>query len=277
MHPILFESGSLTIFTYGFFIALGAVLGGLYMWWQGKKQFGWSFDQANTLFVLLIVAGVVGGKLFVLFEAPRYYLSNPLKLFSGSGFVFYGSLLTAIPTMLWFFKKNKIPTLAMLDVMAIVTCIVHGFGRIGCFNAGCCYGLPTTLFLGVTFTNSSCQAPLNTSLHPTQLYEVALIFGIAILLLIHKRFKKFDGQQFLLYLILYSIGRGFLEIFRGDLERGFIIRELISNSQLISLVVVITALYYYIKLNRKTNLTLNRRNGKSKLVSKTDIKHDKMD
>jgi phosphatidylglycerol---prolipoprotein diacylglyceryl transferase len=255
MHPILFKVGSLTIFTYGFFIALGAVLGGLYMWWQGKKQFGWTFDQANTLFVLLIFAGVIGGKAFVLFEDPSLYFKNPSKLFSGSGFVFYGSLLTAIPVMLWYFKKNKIPTLAMLDVMAVVTCIVHGFGRIGCFNAGCCYGLPTESFLGVVFTNPACQAnPLNVSLHPTQLYEAFLIFGILAFLLIHKKYKKFDGQQFILYLIIYAIGRSMLETFRGDLERGFLIKDWVSNSQFISVLVIMATIYFYVKLNRKANL-----------------------
>jgi phosphatidylglycerol---prolipoprotein diacylglyceryl transferase len=255
MHPILFKVGSLTIFTYGFFIALGAVLGGLYMWWQGKKQFGWTFDQANTLFVLLIFAGVIGGKAFVLFEDPSFYFKNPSKLFSGSGFVFYGSLLTAIPVMLWYFKKNKIPTLAMLDVMAVVTCIVHGFGRIGCFNAGCCYGLPTESFLGVVFTDPVCQArPLNVSLHPTQLYEAVLIFGILIFLLIQKKYKKFDGQQFILYLIIYATGRSVLETLRGDLERGFIIKDWVSNSQFISALVIGVAIYFYVKLNRKANL-----------------------
>ena len=255
MHPILFEVGSFTIYTYGFFIAMGAVLGGLYTWWQGKKQFGWTFDQANTLFVLLIFAGVIGGKVFVLFEDPTYYLKNLSKLFSGSGFVFYGSLLTAIPVMLWFFKKNKIPTLAMLDVMAIVTCIVHGLGRIGCFNAGCCYGLRTDSFLGVVFTDPVCQAnPLNVSLHPTQLYEVTLILGILIFLLIQKKYKKFDGQQFILYLIIYAIGRSALETLRGDLERGFIIKDWVSNSQFISALVIGVAIYFYVKLNRKANL-----------------------
>ena len=113
MHPILFKFGSLTIYTYGFCIALGALLGGLYMWWQGKKQFGWTFDQANTLFVLLITAGVVGGKVFIVFENPSYYLTHLAELFSGNGFVFYGSLLTAIPVMLWYIKKIKIPTLVI--------------------------------------------------------------------------------------------------------------------------------------------------------------------
>lgn len=255
MHPILFEAGQFTIYTYGFCIAMGAVLGGLYMWQQGKKQFGWSFDQANTLFVLLMVGGVVGGKIFVVFENPSFYLKNLDKLFSGSGFVFYGSLLTSIPIMLWYFKKNRIPTLAMLDVMAIVTCIVHGFGRIGCFMAGCCYGKTTHSLLGVVFTNPICQAePKNVSLHPTQLYEAALIFSILIFLLIYKPYKKFDGQLFIGYLIIYALGRGVLEIFRGDLERGFVVKDFLSTSQFISLLVISVAIYFYVKLNRKPNL-----------------------
>lgn len=260
MHPILFEAGSVTIYTYGFFIAFGAVLGGLYMWRQGKKEFGLTFDQANTLFVLLIIAGVVGGKLFILFERPSYYLRNLTTLFSGSGFVFYGSLLTAIPVMLWYFKKHKIPTLAMLDVMAVVTCIVHGFGRIGCFNAGCCYGVPTDGFFGVVFSDPVCQArPLNVALHPTQLYEATLIFGILTFLLIYKSHKKFDGQLFILYLIIYASGRSLLETLRGDLERGFVIQDWLSNSQFISILVIGSSIYFYVKLNRRATLIHRRK------------------
>ena len=143
MHPILFESGSITIYSYGFCIAVGALLGFLYMSKQGKKEFGLTFDQSNNLFIMLVLAGVIGGKLFLIFEEPSLYLHQPKKLISGSGFVFYGSLLLAIPIMLLYFKKIKVPVLGMLDVMAVVTCIVHGLGRIGCFMAGCCYGKPT--------------------------------------------------------------------------------------------------------------------------------------
>lgn len=255
MHPVLFEVGSITIYTYGFFIALGALLGFSYMAWQGKKLFGLTFDQSNTLFILLVLAGVMGGKLFLIFEDPSFYLTNPKKLASGSGFVFYGSFLLAIPTMLWFFKKNKIPTLPMLDVMAAVTCIVHGFGRIGCFMAGCCYGKPTTSMLGVIFIDPACQAePPNTPLHPTQLYEAGFIFIILTMLLIFKNRKQFDGQFFLVYLIAYAMGRGVLEFFRGDLERGFVINGILSNSQLISLMIISIALYFYVKLKRNANL-----------------------
>ena len=255
MHPVLFEFGSFTIYTYGFCIAVGAILGFAYMAVQGKKRFNLTFDQSNTLFILLVTAGVVGGKFFIIFEDPSLYLAHPQKLLSGSGFVFYGSLLFAIPTMLWYFRKNKIPTLAMLDVMAAVTCIVHGFGRIGCFMAGCCYGLPTDSFLGVIFSDPVCQAqPLNTSLHPTQLYEAGFIFSILIVVLALNNRKKFDGQLFLIYLIAYATGRGFLELLRGDLDRGFLIPNFISNSQLISMIIIGVAIYFYVKLNRKAKL-----------------------
>lgn len=254
MHPILFEVGSFTLYTYGFFIALGAVLGFTYMAWHGKKQFGTTLDQSNTLFLMLVGGGIIGGKLFIVFENPPLYLSHPRELFSGSGFVFYGSLLTAIPLMLWFFKKHKIPLWPMLDVMAIVTCILHGFGRIGCFMAGCCYGIPTEGIFGVIFTNPTCQAePLNTPLHPTQLYESGLIFSILVLLLILKKRRRFEGQLFLSYLILYAAGRSVLEIFRGDLERGFVIPDYLSNAQFISLLFIGVAIYFYVK-RRNTNL-----------------------
>ncbi len=255
MHPILFEIGSITIYTYGFCIALGALLGFGYMYWQGKKQFGLTFDQSNNLFIMLVVGGVVGGKLFLIFEEPSLYLLNPKKLLSGSGFVFYGSLLFTIPIMLCYFRRIKVSVLGMLDVMAVVTCIVHGFGRIGCFMAGCCYGKPTEGIFGVTFTNPVCQAePLHTALHPTQLYEATLIFVLMTGLIILKSKKKFDGQLFLIYLIVYATGRGVLEFFRGDIQRGFLVKNLISNSQFISFVIISMAVYFYIRLNRKSNL-----------------------
>ncbi|HZY80176.1 MAG TPA: prolipoprotein diacylglyceryl transferase [Cyclobacteriaceae bacterium] len=257
MHPILFEAGPITIYSYGFLIALGAGLGFTYMWRQSKKEFGITFDQANTLFIILIVAGVVGGKLFMVFEDPSHYLKNPGKLISSSGFVFYGSLLFCIPTMLWFFRKNKLPVLAMLDIMAIVTCIVHGFGRLGCFMAGCCYGVPTDSWLGVIFTDPVCQAkPLNTPIHPTQLYESTFIFMLMTGLFILKARKKFDGQVFLVYLVVYAIGRSIIETFRGDIDRGFVIKDILSNSQFISLLMAATAVYFYVKLSRKVKFNI---------------------
>ena len=143
----------------------------------------------------------------------------------------------------------------MLDVMAMVTCIVHGFGRIGCFMAGCCHGTPTDHFWGVTFTHEACQAkPLGTPLHPTQLYEATFIFLLLGALWWLRSRKQFHGQLFLIYLIAYAAGRGVIELFRGDLARGFVIKDVLSNSQFISLLVIGAALYFYAKWKRKGKL-----------------------
>lgn len=270
MHPILFEfrtpdflSGLLpeqiTIYTYGFLIACGALAGFAYTAWQAKKHFSVSVDTTQTLIVLIIIASVVGGKVFIIFEDPKLYLSQPSKLLDNfsSGFVFYGSLLFAIPTMYLFFRYHKLPVLAMLDIMAITTCIVHAFGRMGCFMAGCCHGKVTEGWLSVTFTNPACNAqPLNTPLHPTQLYSVFMIMAIMGILLWVKRRKSFDGQLFMLYLMLYAIGRSVIEIFRGDLDRGYLIDGILSNSQFISLLVFLAAGGVYLTLAKRAKKAL---------------------
>ncbi len=265
MHPILFQfdtpsflkgifSDTITIYTYGFLIALGAVLAFIYTGYQAKKQYNVSWETTQWLITLLIIAAVVGGKIFIFFEDPSGYLQHPGKLLDNfaNGFVFYGSFIFAIPTMLWFFRHYKLPTLGMLDIIAGTTLIVHGTGRLGCFMAGCCYGVPTDGFISVTFTDPHCVAePLNTPLHPTQLYSSLMIFTILAFILFMKKRKKFEGQLFLTYLMLYAVGRSIIEIFRGDLSRGFVIDGVLSNSQLIAGLFFLVALYFYIKLSKK--------------------------
>ena len=148
----------------------------------------------------------------------------------------------------------------MLDIMAVTTCLVHMFGRIGCFLAGCCYGKPTHSAFGVTFTDPACQAdPLNTPLHPTQLYEASYILLVMIVLLFLRSRKKFYGQLFLVYLILYAIGRFVLEYFRGDLGRGFVISNYVSHSQFIAALILVCVLIIYWKLSIRNNVNLYKR------------------
>lgn len=262
MHPTLFKikmpeflSGIFgdyfTVHSYGFYIVLGAISGVTYLTLKTRKRYGLSFETINNFFLLILIAAFVGGKVFLFFENPSYYMDHPKGLIGGKGFVFYGSLLFAIPTMLFFFRKHKLPVLEMLDVMAIVTCIVHVFGRIGCFMAGCCYGIEWHGPLSVIFKDDECLAPLNTPLHPTQLYSVSLILTILIALLIIQRKQAFKGQLFLSYLMLYAIGRSVVEIFRGDVSRGYVIDNFLSHSQFISLLVAVVAGYFYWKFYQK--------------------------
>lgn len=255
MHPELFSIGDFTIHTYGFMIMVGASLGYFYMAHSAHKDLGIEKDKIQNMAVLIIVSAFVGGKLLFYLENPSYYfesLANLKKNFR-TGFVFYGSLLFAVPTTVWYFRKQKWPVWPMMDRLAITACIIHGTGRLGCFFAGCCHGIETDIPWAVTFSDPASQAPLHTPLHPTQLYSSTLIFSILILLLMLKRHKRFEGQLFFIYIILYAAGRSLIEIFRGDEERGFIIEDVLSHSQFISIIVIAIAIWAYLRFKKKAD------------------------
>lgn len=255
MHPELFKIGTFTIHTYGFMIMIGATLGYLYLSRSADKELGIDRDKIQNLAIFIILASFIGGKLLFYLENPSYYFSSfdNLKRNFRTGFVFYGSLLFAVPVAIWYFRKNKWPVWPMLDIIAITTCILHGSGRIGCFFAGCCHGIESDVPWAITFTHAHSQAPLNTPLHPTQLYSATLIFSILIILLMFKRHKRFEGQLFFIYISLYALGRSIIEIFRGDEERGYIIDDLLSHSQFISIVVISITIWAYLKFKKKAD------------------------
>lgn len=252
MHPELFSIGNFSVHTYGFMIMLGALSGFLYMS-HAVKELGIEKDKIQNLAIYIILAAFIGGKLLFYLENPSYYFGSfeNMKRNFRTGFVFYGSLLFAIPVVIWYFKKENWPLWPLLDPIAIVACIIHGTGRLGCFFAGCCYGVPTDMPWGVTFTDPISQAePLHTALHPTQLYSSFMILTILAFLLMLKRHQRFDGQLFFAYIISYAVGRGILEIFRGDEARGYIIDGILSHSQFISVLVILVTLFFYVRFKK---------------------------
>lgn len=256
MHPELFSIGNFTIHTYGFMIMIGATIAFFYMSHSVKKDLGIEREKIQNLAILIILSAFIGGKLFFYLENPSYYFGSLQNMKNNfrTGFVFYGSLLFAVPIVIWFFRKEKWPVWALMDRIAIVACIIHGSGRLGCFFAGCCHGIPTDLPWGVTFTDPLSQAePLNVPLHPTQLYSATLIFSILIILLMFQRHKRFEGQLFFIYIILYAFGRSLIEIVRGDEERGYIIDGILTHSQFISIIVITLAVWGYLKFRKKSS------------------------
>lgn len=230
MNPILFKLGPLTIHSYGFLMALGVALGLWFIYRQAKKQ---GLDAPRLLdaaFYIMIVA-LVGAKLILFVGNAGYYLKNPKELIwvARTGGVFQGGLAFGVLFALWYFRRHKMPTWKIADLVAPALALGHGFGRIGCFLAGCCYGTECALPWKTTFTSEYAHnltgIPLGTPLHPVQLYEAALNFlNAAILFLVLKK-KRFDGQIFSLYILNYSLIRYITEFFRGDhAERVFLLR-----------------------------------------------------
>ena len=129
----------------------------------------------------------------------------------------------------------------------------HVVGRFGCLFAGCCYGKPTTMPWGITFTDPFAAAnvgtPLGVPLHPTQLYEAGAELLILVVLLLDRtrRAGRSPGRTFWLYMLLYAISRFIIEFFRGD-ERGTV--GMFSTSQFISIVLAPLAIVMLVYLSR---------------------------
>ncbi len=132
----------------------------------------------------------------------------------------------------------------------------EAIGRWGCLAAGCCYGKPTDGPLGITFTdpfaNQAVGTPLNVPLHPTQIYLSINAFLMFLVLQWAYRRRTFDGEVFWLYLLLYSVTRGIIEIWRGDLVRGFVIPGVFSTSQFLGLLTAIASLAMLFYLSRRS-------------------------
>ena len=242
MYNDLFSIGPVTIHGYGLMIGIGFIVGLFVGDWLAKKK-GIDGDHVFSLAIWILILGFLAGKLlFIITIIPDIIAGNATLGQIGNGFVVYGGIIAALPIGLIYCKRKKISFLSMGDCIAPATAVVQGFGRIGCFLAGCCYGVETDSWFHVTFTHSD-YAPNNVPLIPTQLISSAANFlNFAVLMVAMKKCKK-PGQVFALYLINYSIGRFIIEFFRGDLIRGQV--GVLSTSQFISIFILAFGIWFY--------------------------------
>ncbi|HSF18486.1 MAG TPA: prolipoprotein diacylglyceryl transferase [Vicinamibacteria bacterium] len=238
--------------TYGFLLAAGFLIA-LKVAAIRSKKFGVEANLMMDLGLYILVSALVGAKLLLLVVDWEHYSHDPFSLVRSGG-VFYGGLVAAVLTSIWFFRKHDLPVWMTTDILAPSVALGHGIGRLGCFSAGCCYGKPTSLAWGVTFTDPYAReivgVPLNVALHPTQLYEALVEFAIFGFLIHLAGRKKFDGQIFWSYVALYSTARFVIEFFRGDLGRGFVFGGALSTSQVIALLLLVTATFALATLRR---------------------------
>ncbi|MBT3181409.1 MAG: prolipoprotein diacylglyceryl transferase [Deltaproteobacteria bacterium] len=256
MYPVLFKIplfGGITIHTYGVLVATGFVLG---ISWavHESKRLGQDPAKMLDLVFYLLIAAIVGSRVFHVFISQRTeFFQNPLILFQvwRGGLVFYGGLICCLLVAVWFIRRHKMKLLITLDIFAPAISIGHAVGRIGCLMAGCCYGREAShgAWYSLTFPGVvDSFAPGGTPLFPTQLMEVTGELIILSILMIVRRFKRFDGQLMATYLMLYAVLRYFNEFFRGDFERGFVIDPWLSTSQSLSILLFAVGLFMYIKL-----------------------------
>ncbi|MGK5082287.1 prolipoprotein diacylglyceryl transferase [Bdellovibrionota bacterium FG-1] len=243
MHPLLIKIGPVPIHTYGFLIAIGFLTAVFIIRFLAERSKLDSERVLDLTFWLLLV-GFLGARILFILTRLDYFISDPIGIFRvwEGGLVFFGGPLAALPFAAWYVRKYQLPVWKTMDALIPGLVIAHAFGRLGCLAAGCCYGKPTGSTWGIRLYSELVDRQLQgVLLHPTQLYEASALMLLCVGLFWVFKNKRFDGQVALTYFMAYPVIRSVIEVFRGDLIRGFVIDSWLSTSQFISIIVFVAA------------------------------------
>lgn len=223
--------GGVTIHGYGVMIAIG-LLAAVYVGEKQAEKHGLRKDVILDLALWSVLIGFVfGSKLLYVIVEWQAFLKDPWSVLGSGGFVLYGGIIVGILTAWVFCRIKNLDFQAYFMMLVPEIALAQGFGRIGCFFAGCCYGMPTDLAIGVIFPEGSL-APAGVSLIPTQLISAAFDFCLFAFLYWNYNRGKHPADTGALYLIGYSIGRFLIEFLRADV-RGSV--GVLSTSQFIAI------------------------------------------
>jgi len=221
------------------------------------KRVGANPELVFSLCVWVLIGGLLGGKILLLLVDIRYYLANPSELATvwRLGGVYLGGLLGGLVVGWWYIRRHEMGFWRTADILAPSIALATAIGRVlGCFMAGCCYGRPTDVAWAVVFHNEYSHrmfgTPIGVPIHPTQLYNSLANLVNFIILTLKFRKRRFEGQIFLLYCIIYSAGRFVTEFYRGD-PRGSVFSGLLSTSQFLGILIFSSALAAYLFLRRR--------------------------
>lgn len=249
MFPVIHLAEGLEIPSFFLVISLVICVG---LFWVVRRGDKYSLPRKNILdlSLLLMVSSLLGARLMhIIYENFSYYMENPFKVFYlwEGGFVFYGGMILAFFATILYLRliRTSQPGL-YYDAFAPVLSFAYGFGRIGCFLAGCCFG-------------SACDYPWAVNLrHPTQLYALFWEIGAIMILLgiekieLRQRpvFLRRQGDIFILWLALHAVGRMLMESFRDDFRGENIFG--FSVSTVLSFVLLIIAVALLSGIGRKS-------------------------
>lgn len=232
MHYKLFDLGPLPVYTYGLCIAIG-ILAAFYIADKRGKKMGIDVSKLDSITLWILIGGFAGSKLLYWLTRIQDIMKDPSILTNLSdGWVVYGGILGGIAAGWIYCHIKGLNFWEFFDLIIPEVALAQGFGRLGCFFAGCCYGIEVHDWYGLTFPEGGL-APAGIPLFPTQLLSSLYDFILFFVLIALAKKKKFNGELGGWYLIFYSIGRFIIEFFRGDMIRGGFMG--LSTSQIISI------------------------------------------
>jgi len=262
MFPELIEIFGVRISTYGVLVAVGLILA-YFVAIRLSRYEGIPEEKAESVFIYAAVFGLVGSRIAFVIEHPEEVKSliDVIALWKG-GVSFLGGLGGGILGALVAVKRHSLPLWKVADVAAPALALAHSIGRLGCTAAGCCYGRPVPnaedVSVGIHFMKdfpffyivfpSGAVAPQGIPLYPTQILEAAGNFLIFLILLFLFKKKKFDGEVFSLYMLLYGAERFALEFYRGVTPP---IPGLgLTWNQVVTLLMMVSAIVLFLVLRR---------------------------
>jgi phosphatidylglycerol---prolipoprotein diacylglyceryl transferase len=215
VYPVLFSSQFLKIHSYGLLVAIGVLCALCLVRWSARKQ-GLNPDLAVDLSLFIIFFGFVGARLFYVGLYWDYFVEEPfeiLKIWKG-GIVYYGGMIGGLAGFAvghrLLLKSTGTSFLEALDLVVPAIALAQGFGRVGCFLNGCCFGSESDLPWAVQF-------PFATHLvHPVQLYESIFCFLLTVHLVKLSRRRHSAGAVAFSFFSWYAVGRFIIELVRGD-------------------------------------------------------------
>jgi len=219
MYPVILHIyGPIAIQSYGLCILIGLAIFFYFCHKRVVERKLATSDQIYSIVGICIAAALVGGKIVHIISEWKDYEHwyDCFAIWDG-GFSILGSMIAVFLYVPYYLYTHGIPIISLFDTAALYVALLHAFGRIGCFCAGCCHGTITQSILSITYTHPESRALLGAPLHPTQLYSSLIFFGIFIILrFIAPRWCTHPGQMALLYLILASCERFLLDFIRYD-------------------------------------------------------------
>lgn len=207
----------------------------------------------------LMIGSIIGARIVYVTtywqtEFAGHKFSEVFAIWNG-GLVYYGGLIGAAVAGIFYLRWKKLPVWRIADVLAPSIALGSVFGRIGCLLNGCCYGKFCSLPWAVHFPEGHETHPFGmaaTPVHPTEIYDALLNLVLYFFLAWLFRRKKFDGQIFAMYLMLYAVLRSIVELFRGDYPADHIHGGVITSAQLISLPIFFAGFALMIFFSRRT-------------------------
>ncbi len=257
MHPIAFHIGSFAVHSYGVMMAL-AFLAGLWTATLRARRENISGERVADVTLWLMVGAILGARIvYVTTYWKQEFADQPLSeifMIQHGGLVYYGGLIGATIAGMIYIHWKKMPLWKTADVFAPSIALGSVFGRIGCLLNGCCYGRACSLPWAISFPADNPLHPPTTPVHPTEIYDALLNLVLYIFLAWLFRRKKFDGQIFATYLIVYAVFRSIVEYFRGDYPPDHVHFTFgLTSAQLVSVPIFIIGLALAAVLSRRTS------------------------